>query len=109
MTIEDEILAIANQIANKGQKPTIALVKPKLSKTVPLPMLIAVLKTWQHDADFVTINTQTNTEIENNHHDKQVIEGKIAQQIEQAIAPLRQEINELKTLIVQLVNANQQK
>jgi len=37
MSVSDEILIIANKIANQGKKPSIALIKTKLSTSVPLP------------------------------------------------------------------------
>jgi hypothetical protein len=53
MTIIDEILICANQLANAGKKPSVALVKAKLSQPVPLPTLITTLKSWQHQPDFI--------------------------------------------------------
>lgn len=95
MTINDEILTIANQIANQGNKPSVARIKTKLSHPVPLPKIIAVLKTWQHDPDFTSVkltNTeQSSTEVK---QDQQLVAL-----IEQAIQPLRNEINELKELV----------
>ena len=55
MTINDEILTLANQIANRGHKPTVALVKTKLKQKVPLPLIISTLKTWQHDPDYTSV------------------------------------------------------
>ncbi len=57
MTIIDEISICANQLANAGKKPTVALVKAKLKQAVPLPTLISTLKTWQHEPDFIRVNT----------------------------------------------------
>jgi hypothetical protein len=57
MTIIDEISICANQLANAGKKPTVALVKAKLKQAVPLPTLISTLKTWQHEPDFIKVNT----------------------------------------------------
>ena len=53
MTIIDQILISANKLANEGKKPTVALVKAKLSSPAPLPTIINVLKTWQHDENFI--------------------------------------------------------
>ena len=64
MTIIDEISICANQLANAGKKPTVALVKAKLRQAVPLPTLISTLKTWQHEPDFITSNTSQAKEIE---------------------------------------------
>ncbi len=54
MTIIDEILICANKLANAGTKPTVALVKAKLSQRAPLATLITTLKSWQHQPDFIT-------------------------------------------------------
>ena len=53
MTIIDEILICANQLANAGKKPTVALVKAKLSQRAPLATVITTLKSWQHQPDFI--------------------------------------------------------
>ena len=53
MTISDEISIIANQLANQGRTPTVALIKGKLSQPTPLPRIISVLKSWQHEPDFI--------------------------------------------------------
>ena len=56
MNITDEILTCANQLADAGKKPTVALVKAKLTQKVPLATLITTLKNWQHQPDFITAN-----------------------------------------------------
>ena len=53
MTISDEICIIANKLANEGKSPTVALIKSGLNHPVPLPQIIATLKTWQHDPEFI--------------------------------------------------------
>ncbi len=64
MTIIDEISICANQLANAGKKPTVALVKAKLRQAVPLPTLISTLKTWQHEPDFITSNISQTNQVE---------------------------------------------
>jgi len=99
MTINDEILAIANQLANQGKKPSVALIKTRLTQQVPLPSIISVLKTWQHDPEFVQVNKQPianlSAEKENNEE--------LSLLVKQAIEPLKQEIIELKQLIQNLL------
>jgi hypothetical protein len=63
MTINDEILILANQIANSGKKPTIAMIKAKLRKSVPLPVLISTLKGWQHEPSFIAL-PESNVELD---------------------------------------------
>ena len=100
MTINDEILAIANQIANQGKKPSVALIKTKLTEQVPLPTIISVLKSWQHEPSFTQINTLGVTEeIKNEPQDTD-----IPLLINQAVAPLQQEIKQLKLMIQQLID-----
>ncbi|GAA6206449.1 hypothetical protein [Thalassotalea sp. SU-HH00458] len=100
MTINDEILAIANQLANQGKKPTVALIKTRLSQPVPLPQLIATLKTWQHEPSFTEINTVETTAIKEEPKNNDAL----TEIINQAITPLKDEINSLKLMIEQLIN-----
>lgn len=99
MTINDEILAIANQLANKGTKPTVALIKTRLTQSVPLPKIISVLKSWQHDPEFTQVSPPTTNDIIS-----EKIESKsLHSAIEKAIIPLRQEIADLKAQVQQLI------
>ncbi len=95
MTIHDEILTIANKIANSGKKPTVALIKTKLSQTVPLPLLISALKTWQHDPEFISLseskpqkNIKPREEADPLHH-----------ALSEELKEMKQEIVELKLLM----------
>ena len=90
MTIKAEIIAIANQIANQGGTPTVAKVKAKLSSAAPLPTIISVLKTWQHQPDNTEIPEQNTANSASQTSDLESI-------IKQAIAPLQQELFEIKT------------
>lgn len=102
MTINDEILILANQIANKGNKPTVALVKAKLTKKVPLPVIISALKVWQHEPNFMALPEEKQTITETA---KPSIEtGVHTQELYEALADMKKEIIELKQLITQLIN-----
>jgi len=99
MTINDEILAIANQLANQGKQPSVALIKAKLPRSVPLPTIILVLKSWQHDPNFTQqtqIKKKASKVTKEDNTDINAL-------IEQALAPLQQEINELKHQVKQLL------
>ncbi|SEK83489.1 hypothetical protein SAMN05216262_10369 [Colwellia chukchiensis] len=98
MTISAEITVIANRIANTGKTPSVALIKSQLSKPVPLPTIIAVLKTWQHDAAHTQLHHPIKSAVEEEHKDN----AQLQQLIAQAIAPLQQEVAELKKLVQQL-------
>lgn len=101
MTINDEILTLANQLANAGNKPTVALIKSKLSQKVPLPIIISILKSWQHEPNFISkaddksnIAEVANTSLETDT---------FRQNINDELAGMKQEITELKQLIKQLI------
>ena len=66
MTITDEIIIIANQLANQGKKPTVALIKTKLTKAVPLPTIITTLKGWSHEPELTTFNKSETNNIPQN-------------------------------------------
>ena len=70
--MEQQILAIAKQLKKLGKKPTVALVRGKLSNPVPMPLLLRTLKQFemmtpeQIDAldDGLTANSQQATTTE---------------------------------------------
>jgi hypothetical protein len=102
MTINDEILAIANQLANQGKKPSVALIKTKVSQPTPLPQIISVLKTWQHDPSFTKVNMSKTIDIPEKN-DKR---DELTLIIDQAIQPLKDEIKTLKRLVEKLIAKN---
>ena len=92
MTISEEILCIANQLANEGKKPSVALIKQRLSQPVPLPNIVSVLKNWSHQPDRIKIpdspiQDKVSTNIE--------ISDEIQHAIDEAIKPLKTQISEL--------------
>ena len=100
MTTNEEIIAIANQIANDGKKPTVALLKQKLTSKVPLPTLIATLKTWQHEPERISVAKP--------EHPAETIAQEQTQavspaELEQALVPLKEEIARLNQTIEQLI------
>lgn len=101
MTISDEITIIANQLANQGKKPTVALIKSKLTKSVPLTEIIKVLKHWQHDENFTELAEQPLAQ-----QDKQQtiteLEQAINQGINQALAPIKIELATIKAELAAL-------
>jgi len=95
MTIHDEILTIANKIANTGKKPTVALIKTKLSQTVPLPLLISALKTWQHDPEFISLPEDTPQTSTKNREEAEPLPHSLSEELKE----MKQEIVELKLLM----------
>ena len=102
MTINEEILAIANSLANQGKKPTVALVKTKLTQPAPLPVIISVLKSWVHDPK--AEEKQQPTNVDTTLSETVNEDSKIEQQIQRAIEPLMKEISELKSQIKKLID-----
>ncbi len=99
MTINDEIFAIANQLANQDKKPSVALIKTKLTEKVPLPQIISALKVWQYDPSFTEIaKKEKRKEKETTEKERD-----ISIQIKEAVEPLKQEIKELKAMVQQLI------
>ena len=90
MTIKAEIIAIANQIANQGGTPSVAKVKAKLSGAAPLPTIISVLKTWQHEPEKTAVPDSSPVESTQTSDDMEAI-------IARALAPLHKELIEVKT------------
>jgi hypothetical protein len=121
MTIIDEILICANQLANAGKKPTIALVKAKLSQRVPLTTLITALKSWQHQPDFIApinndvpkINDDTSTKDTAALLESLLEDGSIKKVIQQSLESelmlIKRELSEMKLLIDDLTNKLSQK
>jgi len=114
MTIHDEILICANQLANAGKKPTVALVKAKLSQRAPLVVLINTLKGWQHQPDFIapiteaeeqtsqeTIINDTSVLLESLLKDGSV-KKMIQQSLEQELGGIKKELSDLKLHINKL-------
>jgi hypothetical protein len=106
MTIFDEISIIANQLANEGKTPSVALVKAKLSAPIPLPKIISVLKTWQHDPKFIRANKEKSVALIK-QSDAQ--NNDVAILIEQAVAPIKQELIEVRKLLEQLIELERSK
>jgi len=111
MTIIDEILISANQLANAGKKPTVALVKAKLSQRAPLVTIITALKSWQHQPDFIApinndvpkINDEASTKgtaalLESLLEDGS-IKKVIQQSLESELTAIKSELSEMKLLI----------
>lgn len=110
MTISEEIIAIANMLADQGKKPSVALIKTRLSQTVPLPTIITVLKSWQHQPNKQASEQQkssTTTAKENEQqltNNNTLTKQELEQIIAQALLPLKAELAELKQQIQAIKN-----
>lgn len=101
MTINEEIISIANHLANQGKKPTVALIKTQLASPTPLPVIINTLKSWRHEPGNI-LDIKTTTEPKNSAESP--LELMIDKAVKQAITPLKQELDEIKALIKNLKN-----
>lgn len=114
MTITDEILISANQLANAGKKPTVALIKSKLTQKAPLTVIITTLKNWQHQPDFiqqtieiknkekqVTTNNDTSTLLDS-LRDSKTVKKLIKESLDQELTEMKSELSEMKSLINKL-------
>ncbi len=114
MTIIDEILISANQLANAGKKPTVALVKTKLTQRAPLATIINTLKNWQHQPDFIAAVSKQNEKISKSTTtsdtsalldsllENGTVKKIIEQSLEQELTGMRKELSEMKLLIKSL-------
>ena len=93
MTISEEILSIANQLANEGKKPSVALIKQRLSQPVPLPNIVSVLKNWTHQPDRIQ---SPDSQIQNKVCTTVGVSDEIQQAINEAIKPLKTQIASLE-------------
>ena len=98
MTNVEKITILANQLANEGKKPSVALIKAKLKSPVPLPQIISALKSWEHDPEHIIL-------FENKvaTHDIKEVDDKtneVSQSLlNEALAPIHKELAEIKSLL----------
>lgn len=98
MTSSDEIITIANKLANQGKKPTVALIKAQLSQPTPLPKIISILKTWQHDPTFTVLKDITKGETAKESFNDMNTDN-LSLMIDKALQPLKEELKEIKELL----------
>ena len=112
MTLTEEITICANILANQGKKPTVALIKSKLSQRAPLVTIISTLKSWQHQPDYITSKTKEedsnkttttkNTEIINKLVESGSIKRLVEDTLAQELTKMKQELLEMKLLVTNL-------
>jgi hypothetical protein len=101
MTTTDEITLIANQLANQGKKPTVALVKTKLRKPIPLPTIITILRNWTHDPKLVELVIESKETL-GEKPTSTSLSPEIEQAIAKALQPIEAELAQLKALVINL-------
>ena len=99
----DSIILVAQQLSKEGKVPTTALIKARLPKDVPLPVIIQGLKEWKENPHKeISIATEpartTCADSENSGSFDALLDARI----KQALTPLVAQIDELKTEIAAL-------
>ena len=103
MTNIEEIIITANRIANEGRKPSVALVKGRLTHSTPLPVIISTLKTWQHQPDYTDVKGASLVKKEQpKDNENDAIAAQITKAVNKAIEPLQEESKKLKIEIAKL-------
>ncbi|AGH81846.1 hypothetical protein PCNPT3_09540 [Psychromonas sp. CNPT3] len=92
-----QIIAIAQQLSKEGKTPNTALIKARLPKNTPLPLIIEGLRSWRGDPHQKVIIEPLKEAPSTAQKDN--LNTLIAQQIKVQLAPLITQINELKQRI----------
>ena len=97
----DRIILIAQQISKEGKVPNTSLIKARLPKDVPLPTIIQGLKMWRQNPQ-QQIDEPTTLALSPCNTNGNDFEAVLEAKIQQALAPLKMEIKELKSALQQL-------
>ncbi len=92
---QQHIIAAADQLAHEGKKPTVALVKSRLSQPASMRDIIEVLKVWRFNPDAAVAADKVNPSTAQTETKSQP--PSTEQLIAAAVTPLRQEIAALRT------------
>ncbi|AMG03938.1 hypothetical protein [Vibrio mimicus] len=65
--VSQELEEILNSLSQQGKEPSVALVKARLKTPVPMPVIIATIKSWKNTqripkVEVAAINTNNNLE-----------------------------------------------
>lgn len=92
---QQHIVAAADQLAREGKKPTVALVKSRLSQPTTMRDIIEVLKVWRFNPDAALPADQVKPSTAEAETESQ--SPSTEQLIAAAVTPLRLEIAALRT------------
>lgn len=85
-----EVISICQQLANEGKEPSVALIKARLTKVVPLPTVIAGFKSYKANPKQALPEVEQGT--------VQVADKTLEARVKQ----LEQELEELKVIVKKL-------
>ncbi|MFT5879637.1 MAG: hypothetical protein ACI86X_000742 [Moritella sp.] len=91
---QQHIIAAADQLAREGKKPTVALVKSRLSQPASMRNIIEVLKVWRFNPDTAVPADKVQSGAA--EADSQSDTPSTEQLIAAAVTPLRQELAALR-------------
>jgi len=94
----DRIIAIAQQLSKEGKVPNTALIKARLPKNVPLPVIIQGLKIWKenpHKQVEMTAIAPSGSAAQ--HSNSGSLDTLLDAKIAQALTPLHAQIDKLQT------------
>lgn len=99
----DRIILIAQQLSKEGKVPTTALIKARLPKNTPLPVIIQGLKEWKENPHKeIDIPTEPALTACTDSESSGSFDALLDAKIKQALTPLIAQIDELKTEIAAL-------
>ncbi|MEF1291535.1 hypothetical protein [Vibrio sp. M260118] len=77
--VSQELKSILEQLHSEGKEPTVALVKARLSTSVPMPALITTLKSWKNSSRVPKVEVAAK---------KEVTDAERIEQLEKQVADL---------------------
>ncbi|NLS13145.1 hypothetical protein HGP28_09610 [Vibrio sp. SM6] len=89
--VTQELETVLAQLGQQGKTPTVALVKARLTTAVPIPAIIAAIKSWKNmqHVPKIEVAAATSTEAER----ITTLETQVAQLLER-VSQLEQQLNE---------------
>ncbi|SJL82659.1 hypothetical protein [Vibrio palustris] len=84
--VSDELQQIFMQLEREGKKPSVAILKTRLTTSVPMPALISAIRRWKASAHVPKVEVMANSATA----DERII------QLEQQVADLTQRLTQLE-------------
>lgn len=91
--VTKELESVLNALQQQGKEPTVALVKSRLSTSVPMPALITAIKSWKNANRIPKVEIAAKADSESSRIEK--LEQQVAQ-LTQRVEQLEARLNEAK-------------